>query len=205
MFKVQGAAHLSAPDSDQPAYRSPGLQLIFKRINNGDKVNILDFGSPLANNVEFFSAYHCRLTIADWLQSLPLGEDCWAESPAFSPLFPELLSFDTKEQFDVILGWDIINYLDEDDIRRFSRFIAPYTKPDALCFFSVITQKNMAMQPAKYRIMAEDSLHCEQYDCDECPSPRFTQSRLLELMKEFQAHRSFLLQNGRQEQILRIR
>ena len=63
----------------------------------------------------------------------------------------------------------------------------------------------MAMQPAKYRIMAEDSLHCEQYDCDECPSPRFTQSRLLELMKEFQAHRSFLLQNGRQEQILRIR
>jgi hypothetical protein len=120
-------------------------------------------------------------------------------------LFPELLSFDTKEQFDVILGWDIINYLDEDDIRRFSRFIAPYTKPDALCFFSVITQKNMAMQPAKYRIMAEDSLHCEQYDCDECPSPRFTQSRLLELMKEFQAHRSFLLQNGRQEQILRIR
>ncbi|MBN4078784.1 hypothetical protein JYT96_02150 [Gammaproteobacteria bacterium AH-315-C21] len=205
MFKAQGAARLSAPDIGQLVYRSPGLQLIFERISSGDKVNILDLGPPLSSNVEFFSSYHCRLYIADLLQSLSLVDTYWAESPAFSPMFPELLDFDESEQFDIILGWDIVNYLSEDSIRRFSRFIARHTKADALCFFSLLTHKEMAVQPAIHRILEEGSLHCEQHDCGSCASPRFTQSRLLELMKEFQAHRSFLLQNGRQEQVLRIR
>lgn len=205
MFRAQGAALLSAPNVDEPEYRSPGLQLIFERINKRKKVNILDLGQPLASNVEFLSSYQCRLYIGDWLQSLPLDGEHWAEHPAFSPLFSELLPFNSQEQFDVILGWDIVNYLSEENIRRFSRFIAVHMRPDALCFFSLATQKDMAAQPAKYRIMAEDTLHCEQHDGEFCSSPRFTQSRLLELMPEFQPYRSFLLQSGRQEQILRIR
>ena len=205
MFRAQGAARISAPDANESAYRSPGLQLIFERINSGDKVNILDLGSPLSSNVEFLSSYPCRLYIGDWLQSLPLDGDNWGDHPRFCPLFAEILSLKVADQFDVILGWDIINYLDEENIKRFSRFLAKHTNSKALCFLSVATQKEMTVQPARYRIMAEDSLHCEQPDCESCPSPRFTQSRLLELMPEFQSYRSFLLQNGRQEQILRIR
>lgn len=205
MLNVQGAARLSAPDTDESEYRSPGLQLIFERINSGDKVNILDLGPPLSSNVEFFSSYPCRLYIADWLQSLPLDGGCWAKHSTFSPLYSELFTFEKSDQFDVILGWDIINYLGEEDIRRFSRFIAAHTKANALCFFSLATQKHMTVQPARYRISREDSLCCQHAECDMCLSPRFTQSRLLELMQEFQAHRSFLLQNGCQEQVLRIR
>ncbi len=206
MFRAQGAAaRVSASDDNELTYRSPGLQLIFERISSADKVNILDLGPPLSSNVEFLSSYPCRLYIGDWLQWLPLYGDHWGEHPAFSPLFSEMLSLKADDQFDVILGWDMINYLGEENIRRFSRFLAEHTHANALCFFSVATHKEMAAQPAKYRILSKGSLHCEQADCNPCPSPRFTQSRLLELMPEFQSHRSFLLQNGRQEQILRIR
>jgi len=205
MFKAQGAARLSAPDAGAAEYRSPGLQLTFERINSGGKVNILDLGSPLSSNVEFLSSYPCRLYIADWLQSLPLDGAPWGEHAAFSPLFSEILPLQATDKFDVILGWDIVNYLSAENIKRFSRFLAKHTNPKALCFFSLATRKEMMAQPAKYRIVAENTLHCEQLDCEPCQSPRFSQSRLLELMPEFLSHRSFLLQNGRQEQVLRIR
>ncbi|MBN4073816.1 hypothetical protein JYT10_00025 [Beggiatoa alba] len=205
MFKAQGAARLSAPDTGESECRSPGLQLIFERINSGGKVNILDLGSPLSRNVDFLSSYFCRLYIADWLQSLPLDGAHWGGHAAFSPLFSEMLPLQSTDKFDVILGWDIINYLSVENIKSFSRFLAKHTNPKALCFFSLATRKEMPAQPAKYHIVAEDTLHYEQLGYESCQSPRFSQSRLLEMMPEFLPQRSFLLQNGRQEQVLRIR
>ena len=205
MFRAPGAAQLAAPYASEAGYRSPGLQLIFDRIKAGQKTSILDLGPPLAANVGFLSSYRCRLYIGDCLQSLPVHDEPWGRAPAFSPLFAEVLALTANDQFDVIFCWDLINYLSNESIRRFSRFLAQHSNADALCFFSLVTQKTMPSQPGKYRIIAEDVLHCEQ-DCDEaCPSPRFTQRRILESMPEFQSHRSFLLQNGHQEQILRAR
>ena len=55
MVRPRGAAQLSAPDAEELEYRSPGLQLVFERINSGDKVNILDIGPPLSANVDFLT------------------------------------------------------------------------------------------------------------------------------------------------------
>ncbi len=205
MVRARGAAQLSAPDAEELTYRSPGLQLVLEKISSGGKVNILDLGPPLSANVDFFSNYSCRLYIGDWLQSLPLANGVWGSAAEFSPLVSEVLELPESEKFDAIFCWDIVNYLNPESIRQFSRCLMQHCRSDALCFFFVSTGKTMLAQPPRYRIIADDMLEFEPNDAGECSSPRFTQSKILELMPEFQAHRSFLLQNGRQEQILKVR
>lgn len=206
MLRKQGATPVVAPDADFVEYRSPGLQLVFERIRALGKPSMLDLGPPLAANVDFLSRYPCRIYIGDWLESLPRQDEPGSEpAPPYCPVFGQMLPFSAKERFDIIFCWDLLNYMNADSIRGLSRFLAGHCNAGALCFFSIMTQKSMPLRPCRYRIKAEDTLQYQLLTSQQTASPRFTQSRILELMPEFQIQRSFLLKTGSQEQVFRIR
>ena len=97
-----------------PLYRSPTLKALVSRLSSEAAYHILDLGVASGANVEFFSRFSCRLQIADLpdalasekLQILADGATRLRRSGGLLPV--------DREPFDVVLAWDVLNYLTRD-------------------------------------------------------------------------------------------
>ncbi len=205
MLRDWGAKQEVAPSAQKSQFRSPGLRLIFDKLQANGRTNILDLGPPLTANVGFFSNFNCRVYVGDWVDSLPLNGVEWGSSAAFCTLVSEVLNISESEKFDAILCWDIVNYLNEESLRQLSRFLTQHCNSEALCYMFTSSNREMCSQPSLYRILAEDEIEQEFLTTDVCSSPRYSQGRLAELMPEFKLHRSTLMPVGHQEHILQVR
>lgn len=183
-------------------HRSLALAALFDEIR-GRRVTVLDLGSAVGSNVEFFSQYGCKLFIEDLYAALasrtPTGEESDIAGPEF---FSEFLSVPEDTRFDVILAWDRFNYLKRKELAHFGEQLRRYTQPGALAFALMSYHKQIPAQPYRFKIKDERSLIYDRRTAAERPSPRYTPAEVTSLLKGFTVDRSFLLQHGIQEYLL---
>ncbi|HEV8581805.1 MAG TPA: hypothetical protein VGX68_22275 [Thermoanaerobaculia bacterium] len=187
------------PEPD--VHRSLALAALFQEIR-GRRVTVLDLGSAVGSNVEFFSQYGCKLFIEDLYAALssrtPSGEGDLA-GPEF---FSEFLSVPEDTRFDVILAWDRFNYLRRKELAYFGEQLRRYTHPGALAFALMSYHKQIPAQPYRFKVKDERSLIYDRRTAAERPSPRYVPAEVTGLLKGFRVDRSFLLQHGIQEYLL---
>jgi hypothetical protein len=162
---------------------------------------VLDLGSVVGSNVEFLSQYGCKLYIEDLyaaLSSTPRGEGEMV-GPDF---FAEFLSLPDDTEFDVVLAWDIFNYLQRKELALFGEQMRRYCRPGALLFAQISILKQIPAQPYRYKIKDEENLVYERRTPSERPCPRFAPAEVTGLLKGFRVDRSFLLKHGIQEYLL---
>ena len=115
----------------QPApslHRSNGLSALVQQLQTDSRYTILDLGPALGSNLEFWSQYPCKLYLEDFTRSLPsdvLGEDEDNEQ-VHQPLLEILLPFSADLRFDIILCWDIFNYLTQVQLASFVRYLGKF-------------------------------------------------------------------------------
>lgn len=98
-------------------HRSPGLTAIFNELKHSNRNRVLDLGSSSARNFTFFSQLSCNIhfeSLDDLLGGLPPEEA--SGDLLIAHLENYLTNFSASERFDVILTWDIFNYLDLEGI-----------------------------------------------------------------------------------------
>jgi SAM-dependent methyltransferase len=183
-------------------HQSLALAALFDEIR-GRRVTVLDLGSAVGSNVEFLSQYGCKLYIEDLYAALSSrfssGEEGDIAGPEF---FAEFLSLPDDTRFDVILAWDLFNYLRRKELAYFGEVLRRYTQPGALAFALMSYHKQIPAQPYRFKIQDERTLVYDRRTAAERPSPRFVPYEVTGLLKGFHVDRSFLLQHGIQEYLL---
>lgn len=185
---------------------SPGIKEIGAYLDRKARANILDLGPAIAANIEFFANWSPRIRIEDLYGSIKLlGDYGRTVEPTLCPVFTNLMSCNPGTRFDVILAWDLFDYMPSADIESLIAYIDRFTQSGTLLFALVSIQPRIPEQPARFRVLDAEHL-CWEYITDSTVScRRFTQTALLKLLPNFRLRRSFLMRSGFQEYLLERR
>lgn len=191
---------INQPEGERE-HRSPGLSLITAHLRNEHKQNVLDLGPASTANIEFLSELQCKVYV-EHLASL-LGEinapD--GDEPAAAD---QLLPYSQGLHFDVVLAWDLINYLEPRALDTLVARLIPFCKRETLLFALIFTRKQIPAVPTNFKIAAEDRLRYDVKSEDLRRGPQYTTPALLKKLPGFCVVRSYLLQNNIQEYVLRF-
>jgi len=196
--RVSRAATPSAAVEPQrpETHRSLALRALLDELPEDRSSRVLDLGSASGRNVDFLSQYACKIQIEDLYASLPVAD---GEAPEVPPPFERILVFDPAAQFDVILAWDLLDYLDRESIRALVSYLARFCRPNSLLLAFSSTQKEIAERPVRFRFVDGDTLEYDLDSPNKRTGPRYTPRDLTHMFAGFRVQQSFLLKNGIQE------
>jgi hypothetical protein len=196
----EGAA--AAPTHNLKVQKSLALNVLYHHFREDRKYRILDLGPAVGQNIEFFSQFPCKLFIEDLYGTLSSFDFVSPEDGfSYEAVFSYLLPFSRNSSFDVILAWDILNYLDRDVLQHLLRHLGRFSRSGTVLFSLIATGKYIPDTPHRFRILDPETL---QYECDSTvqrPCPRYETSDLTHFMPSFRVTNSFVLRNGYREYI----
>lgn len=196
--KEQG--RVQTAEAEPEVHRSLAQAALFDTVRRR-KMTVLDLGSTVGSNVEFLSQFGCKLFIEDLYAALSTrtsGEGDLA-GPQF---FADFLALPDDTRFDVILAWDLFNYLHRKELAAFAEQLRRYTDSGALLFALISYHKTIPAQPYRFKIKDDQHLIYDRRTPTERPSPRLAPAEVTNLLKGFRVDRSFLLKHGIQEYLL---
>lgn len=133
-------------------FRAHALEMALARLDGTRRHEVLDLGAACEANVGFFSGYRCRVHIADlWAdrsaESGP-GEEAGRQTVAALAFVPSAV------RFDLVLSWDLLQYLDEAQATRLVEAIRARCAPEAMLHAAVFTGERLGAHPGTARIRA---------------------------------------------------
>ncbi len=151
-------------------------------------------------NVDAFAHIHCSLYIEDLHRVLsgypPRSED----EGQFSPeAFEQLIATRTKAPFDLILAWDLLNYLEAATVKAIMSRVVRRCRPGTLLFALTFMGREIPSQPGVCRIVGGTRLRIDPGSAQSMANPRPSPTTLERMMAGFRLQHSFLSQVGVQE------
>lgn len=196
------AAATGADGGNHPDRRHPSLALVHAIAPLPQQGGfVLDLGSASGPNVSFFAQLGCKLFIADLSNSLfgatNPGDRAFALDQALDRDIP------AGESFDLILLWDLFDYLDDAEIRILAARLRPLCHEKTLLYATVSIRKRIPDRPSRYEIRDASSISCSPATQFERPAPLHKEPDLAKLMPDFEVESTFLLRHGTQEYLFR--
>jgi hypothetical protein len=165
---------------------------------------ILDLGPARSANLELLSRFRCKLFIEDAHELISsLTGDFVADNAALLNWLEQWTAGTDNGSIDVVLAWDIFNYLDARLCKTFVDHVIPLLKPGAHLYLLIYSQKEMPALPMQFKALSADKMECKPLTRATRPSPRFNQTDIKKHLREFTISKSVLLRNGMQEYLLR--
>jgi Methyltransferase domain len=186
-------------EAEPEIHRSLGLAALFEELRRGGKRQILDLGPAIGSNVEFLSQFGCKIYIEDLFAALATREGGGDGEEAGPQFFAEFLPMSEPASFDLVLAWDIFNYLTRKELGHFIRHLSQFCHPGTVVFSLISILKTIPAQPIRFRIVDEQRLLYETRTAATRPAPRYAPSEMNEAMRGFRVDRSYLLRHGIQE------
>ncbi|HXV64035.1 MAG TPA: methyltransferase domain-containing protein [Vicinamibacteria bacterium] len=158
-----------------------------------ENASVLDLGAANPQTVEFFTSRGAQITVADLFRSAaPMR--CGGPRPP--RIFQNLLSYDPSSRFDLVLAWDVLNYLFPEELSHLMSSLNPYLRPGTQMHALVAAGHEMPVSPAVYRIENESTVTYEPSAEESRPSPGYAEPGLLKLMRGLAVEKRFQLRNG---------
>lgn len=184
----------------ETAFTSLALGLLVDKIARSAPCRVLELGPAFGANVEFLSKYSSKICIEDLYQTLASFDPSFnGDQSSFCPVYEALLPYHEDTRFDVILMWDLLDYLDGQNTRRLMRHLRRFCHRGTLLYALVSTRPKIPASPTHFKIVEKDKLLYQVTSTEERDCPRYRQGALLELLRSVRVERSFLLRNGMQE------
>lgn len=190
--------------SDERLINSPLFKSLIDYLQTAGRCSVLDFGPAFGSNVTFFGELRCKLQIADCgasLVDLNAREEIGPEG--YAAELQRLLPVDKMGPFDVILTWDLLNYLDKPLYAALMNHLSPCVSGDTWLHGYISSRREMPASPQHYRLDHEGCVAVMEIDTATQPSPCYPQQALRTLMPRFGISRATLLQNGMQEYLFK--
>jgi predicted TPR repeat methyltransferase len=176
------------------------LSTLLRFLRDDRKHTILDLGPALGANVEFWSRHQCRLHIEDFCRDF-IARAAEENQESKNAIFADLLAFKEETNFDIVLTWDLFNYLDLAQLAGLARHVSRFCKTGAALFALISSQPDMPDQPTVFRILDTERMVYETRTQVTKPCPRHQPRDVARAMGPFQVSSSFLLRNGIQEYV----
>jgi len=172
---------------------SPGLAAAISALPRDRPARVLDLGAVNGANVQFFAERGARLWIADLVRVVGAEED---QEDALRAALPPLAEDDP---FDLILAWDVLNYLERDRVERLSSRLATLCRPGAALLAIMVNASEMSGSPLRYTIRSADSVRFGTTEASRRPAPQWPPAVVERCLQGFEVKHSFVLRSGVQE------
>lgn len=211
-MSIQLSARASLEESGQPAtFRAPLFSGIVEALEEDRRYFVLDLGRARAGTIDLFSEYRCRLDVVDLpagleaLEALLDAQEGEPDSRLLEDWFAARLPQARGEQVDLVLCWNLLNYLSPLTIAALGRVLAKRTAPGArLHAFIEYSATEMADQPVPLAPEGEEMrVGPDLPGAGQRPAPRYRPKDLESMLTGFSSERTMLLSNGMQEYLYR--
>lgn len=177
-----------------------GLKELVHGLPPGRRHSVLDLGPASGGNVSFFAGYGCRLYIADLFHTLRQRGGLPPEQAV--PLDRELTTTLPDGCFDLILCWDLLNYLSSSQMEILGRHLARRSRPGSRLFALVAPHGRIPELPQRFEILSETEVRYTPQSAAQRPAPGHREPELNRWIAPFGVESSYLLRHGIQEYIL---
>jgi hypothetical protein len=174
-----------------------------KRLESGGRWVVLDLGAARSDTIRLLGQYRCRVEIVD----LADGLDALNGEPDPRQLRQDVesLLLPKGEGIDLVLCWDLINYLTQPSLTAVMECIATRCKRGALAHGLVYySMRQMPEQPGCFVPVDSGHLINKAVAGAERPAPRYSPEDLARCMPRYTVERGRLLRNGMQEFLFRL-
>ncbi len=180
---------------------SKALNTLLYRLKATDRdYRFLDLGPASGQKLEFLSQYGTKVHFEDLYRTLNSFDYLSPEDGlSYDSIFRYLLPYQRSIRFDVVLGWDLLNYLRPEEFKHLMRHLTRFCRPGALLFALISTQKTIPEQPASIEIIGPEMLSCKINSRIMRKCPQYQETDLRRFMPNFRVLNSFLLRNGLKE------
>jgi hypothetical protein len=164
---------------------------------------VLDLGPARPETVALFGHYRCRLEIVDLSPDLGALQEL-AEPDELRKAIARLLPARRDEAVDIVLCWDLLNYLARPVLTTLMRELAGRMARGSLLHALIVySMPRMAARPA--RIVPDEQLHLLHVPLTSelRNAPRYTPEDLGKCTPGLAVERAMLLKNGMQEFLFR--
>jgi hypothetical protein len=176
---------------------SPGLEEALRATSNGADCKVLDLGSAVSSNIELLSSFASHLQIVD---AIDRGKA--AEGSGFCRLSAlQSLVDDHRHTFNLVLLWDVLNYLSSEQAERVIAAVAELCFPNARLYAIVFATDTMPELPNRYRIVDGAHLAYEPTTAELRGAPSLPPAAVEKLLEGFRIEHSFVLRHGVHEYV----
>jgi hypothetical protein len=189
------------------AIKSPVLFDLLNRLSQETHHEILDICPASQGVIDSFSSYDCKLYLPGCVKELcEMTSDDDDTANTLYRAFSKNLGFTEKRKaaLDVILLWDLPNYLDKPVMRGLIDYLSHHMHEKVKLHFYIHSQQQMPASPGRYTILPEGKVWLENSSDTTVKSPLYFQEALLSLFHPFKVKRSMLLSSGLKEYILEL-
>jgi hypothetical protein len=116
-------------------------------------------------------------------------------------ILSDVLGFAEETRFDVLLAWDLFNYLELSELETLMRRLSRWCNPGALLLALISSQPVIPAEPTVFRILDAERMLYETRSPATRRGPRHNPRDVLKAMMGFEVSSSFLLRNGIQEYV----
>ncbi len=173
---------------------------IFKKLELGERLHVLDVGPAHNETIHFFSSLRCRLNFADlYSESITLQGGGDSDPAAMTRAFQTAMAIPEGQKLDLILLWDYPNYLEDEVLQAFSAALAPHLHARSRAHGFAVRASGTRIRNQWYGI---DEAHLFTLRPPRVEQPRFyphPQAILINLLTCFSIERGMLLPDGRLE------
>ena len=108
-----------------------------------------------------------------------------------------------KISLDLLLLWDLPNYLDGKVLRAIIEYLLPHCSDDAILHIYIHTRERMPVKPGTYTIGSSNKVCVKRNSSEKTQSPMYYKESLQKALSPFLVQRGVLLSNGVQEYLLK--
>ncbi len=184
--------------SDDPVeHGSPGLKKILTALAGETVARILDLGPAIPSNISTLSDFASHIRVCDAANDLcaPIAEDDdWTAISRAAVLLP----VETGD-FNLVLAWDILNYLRKDVSAAVVDRLRQRCRPGARIFALIHEGPTMPAKPQTFEIRGNDRLAYRSSTLQQLPSPKLPPAEVERRLEGFRIEASFVLQHGIRE------
>lgn len=194
LAEVQSSAKFNAP-----LFRS-----VVEALPARDRWVVLDLGAARRQTIELFGQYHCRLDIADLANEVD-KLNAFPERQLALDAVDALLPASNDEATNLVLCWDIMNYLDRSALSAVMSRIAERCRSGTLIHALIYySHTHMPTHPGCFVPQDDSSLLDVSTPQGERPAVRYTPDDLKQCLAGYSIERAMLLSNGMQEFLFRL-
>ncbi len=197
---------------DRISFESLGFKCIYEHLSQklDCKPRILDFAPADPNMIQFCGLCEgIYYSSADLFSSILISNDQRGrENPdvSFSDLIMrKLKSLNDRmngRPLDVIVTWDLFNYLNRSNIIDMMALLSPMCREGSLLYSLIWLTDTMPSIPGGFSLASTSSVVYEFKGIDKIPTPRITAQSIISMMPSFKQNSLLASESGVLEAIL---
>jgi hypothetical protein len=196
------AAKLPATAEPVPV-NAPLFRRLVETLSAERRSVVLDLGPARSETVALLTPFRCRLDIADLASGLD-ALDQETDPKLLREKAEALLPPARSEPVDIVLCWDLLNYLQRPAITALMTCISARMRPGAFAHLLIVySGTTMAARPGRFAPLADGRLLETATTDVRKNAPRYSPEDLGKCLRGLRSESATLLRNGMQEFLFR--